>query len=611
MRLRQFLATALLVPTGLLPDALGAQRSLVLERFDAELRVQPSGAVDVTETIRARFQGSWNGIYRNLSLAHQTAQGRRERLDVDLVSVTDESGQDLRVETTNRDRWTRRFQIWVPGAQDATRTVVIRYQVHNVIRFFSEDSEFGHMDELYWNVTGNEWEVPIERASARIVLPDGVTPTQSSGYTGPAGSTEQDVDIAASGSVVTFTGRGSFRPGEGLTVASGWPAGVVARPSATSGAVRGATEKWPGALPFLVFFVAFREWRRKGRDPEARSIVVQYEPPSDLGPTETGTLVDHKVDMHDITASLVDLAVRGFIHIEKRVSKTLGIFSSTEYVFHLKKPRGEWGALKEHERLYLSAIFKHSGASSVMATLKSFIGEAEEEPPAGAVREGAGQGPTYESVELSALKNQFYKDLAKIKQAVYEQLVDRGHYSRSPSAVKKRWTVTGLAVGMVGVAGAVSISNSGLFPVDPAFLGGGAVASALILLAFGAVMPARTILGARTREAALGFKEFLSKVEEDRFRRMITSPEMFERYLPYAMAFKVEKKWARAFEDMFTEPPRWYTGYDGGRFHASSFTNDINALTSAASSTMSSSPSGSGGGGSSGGGSGGGGGGGF
>ena len=115
----------------------------------------------------------------------------------------------------------------------------------------------------------------------------------------------------------------------------------------------------------------------------------------------------------------------------------------------------------------------------------------------------------------------------------------------------------------------------------------------------------------RAREAALGFKDFLSRVEEDRFKRMITSPQLFEMYLPFAMAFGVEDRWANAFKDIYREPPQWYTGT--GRFDSVSFGQSISSMSSAAASSMSSSPSssGSGGGGSSGGGSGGGGGSGF
>jgi len=211
-----------------LPSALAAQRTLVIESFEAELRAAPDGDVRVTETIRPRFQGSWNGIYRNVSLEHQNAGGQRERLDLDLISITDGDGNPLEYEASNEGRWTRRFQIWVPGAQDATRTVLVEYVVHNAVRFFGEGSEVGPLDELYWNVTGNEWEVPIERASARIVLPDGVEPTQSAGYTGAAGATETAVRISSSGNTLDFAATRSFSPGEGLTVAAGWPPGSVA-----------------------------------------------------------------------------------------------------------------------------------------------------------------------------------------------------------------------------------------------------------------------------------------------------------------------------------------------------------------------------------------------
>ncbi|MDP9203795.1 MAG: DUF2207 domain-containing protein, partial [Gemmatimonadota bacterium] len=148
--------------------------------------------------------------------------------------------------------------------------------------------------------------------------------------------------------------------------------------------------------------------------------------------------------------------------------------------------------------------------------------------------------------------------------------------------------------------------------ISPVALIIAAVLSTLILFLFALIMPARTIAGARAREATLGFKEFLGRVESERYKKMITSPEMFERFLPFAMAFGVAEKWARAFENIYREPPSWYTG-GTGHFSAINFASSIEHMSSAAASSMSSSPSssGSGGGGSSGGGSGGGGGSGF
>jgi len=141
------------------------------------------------------------------------------------------------------------------------------------------------------------------------------------------------------------------------------------------------------------------------------------------------------------------------------------------------------------------------------------------------------------------------------------------------------------------------------------------VSSVLIMIVFGLIMPARTVLGARQRERVLGFEEFLQRVESDRFERVIKTPEMFERFLPFAMAFGVEKKWARAFQDIYREPPTWYVGANPMGFNAGTFSSRLSDLSSRAGNTMSSSPRSSGGsgfsGGSSGGGSGGGGGGGF
>jgi uncharacterized membrane protein len=143
-----------------------------------------------------------------------------------------------------------------------------------------------------------------------------------------------------------------------------------------------------------------------------------------------------------------------------------------------------------------------------------------------------------------------------------------------------------------------------------------AVLSGVIVLAFGYFMPARTVAGARAYEDTRGFEEFLRRVDSDRYARVVKTPEMFERFLPYAMAFGVEAKWARAFEDIYKEPPTWYVGTNMSGFNARSFSSRISTLSTRAGSTMSSSPrssggSGFGGGGSSGGGGGGGGGGGF
>jgi len=610
-------ARRLLIVAGLLtalPCTLAGQRSLVLERFDAELRVNLDGSLGVTETLRPRFTGSWQGIYRDLSLEHRTAEDWRERLDVELLSITDEDGQPLEFQDTEGGRWLRSLQIWIPGAEDATRTVVIRYVVRNALRFFDEGSEAGFLDELYWNVTGNDWEVPIELASARVILPEGVRPTQWAGYTGVFDSSERDVVAEADGNTVRFETTRLLGSYEGLTVAVGWEPGAVARYPGPSRIRRLWREAWPLLFPIVAFLWVLVRWMKRGRDPARRAITVQYEPPEGLSPAEVGTLVDHRAEAHDLTATLVDLSVRGFIHIEERPLPGKGTATEKDYVFHLKKPQEAWGSLQPHERHYLEGLSKHAEyRERAQGLVRYSFGEG----PAPDEGERAGEGPTHGSVELSLLMNQFSGELSLVREAVYAQLIERGYYKRNPSTVKNLWGFGGFLLIMAGLFSLVFTMSDPDLGLHPALLMGSLVGSGVLFIVAGMVMPARTVAGARAREGALGFKEFLSRVEEDRYRRMITSPQLFERFLPYAMAFKVESKWAKAFEGLFSQAPSWYSGSDSGAFRVSSFTRDVSRMSTTAGRTMSysasssSSSSGSSGGGGSGGGSGGGGGGGF
>ena len=625
MRRALLLVLPLLVAIGL--PAAAQERSITIRGFDTELLVQPSGQVEVTEIIRFAFTGAWNGINRDISLQHHTAQGDRRKLDLEVIGVTDDRGEPLRVEReSGGDGWIRRLKIWIPGAQDAERTVVIRYRVNNAIRFYFASDTAPGFDELYWNATGNDWTMPIDRASARIVLPEGVRATRTAVYTGYEGATGQDAEIgtADGGRIVSFTTTREFSTGEGLTVAAGWPPGAIAsRPTPEEYRRAQAMRLWPLGLPILAFLLAFRAWRRRGRDPKPQSIAVQYEPPDGMGPAELGTLVDHKAEMRDVTAILVDLAVRGYVGIEEREEKRfLGLLSSTEYVFHLRRPREEWGELPDHDRRFLSGLF--SGATSADAPwdeIRATFVEAWRAREAGAEtdRDAASERPVRartaetSSVKLSELQNKFYTSLPGIRDAIYDSLVRRGHYLQRPDKVKATWVAVAIAVFVLGMGATAFTADAAAGWMAPGALAAGTIVSALVLLVFGMVMPARTPAGARAREAALGFREFLARVDTDRYRRMITSPEMFERYLPHAMAFGVEARWAKAFDDLYREPPDWYSGSGYTGFRASSFTARMSTLSSSAGSTMSSSPSssGSGGGGSSGGGSGGGGGSGF
>jgi Predicted membrane protein (DUF2207) len=570
MRARHIALAAALALLVAAPAA--AQRTLIIERFEAAIQVNVDGTIDVDETIRPRFTGSWNGIYRTIPIEYRTPQGLNYTLRLIIESVTDDAGAKLRYETS-RERHYRKVKIWVPGAVNATRTVHLRYRVPDALRFFDEH------DELYWNVTGDEWDVPIESAEAVVHLPPGVSGVRATAFRGAYGSTDR-APASIDGNVVTIRASGGLGFHEGLTAVVGWNPGIVHRPTAAEKTARVISSNLPLAIPPLVFVGMWSLWRRRGRDPKLGPVTTRYEPPDGMTPAEVGTLVDGKPDMRDITATIVDLAVRGYLHItETESGGVFGFFSSKDYTFTLKKPREQWSGLKTHERDLLDAMF------------------------------GTG-----DEVRLADLKNKFYKHLPGLRDGLYGGLVSGGFYNARPDRVRLAYIAGGVAAGAaIGVISASIMGALGMQPVAGIIAG---ILSAVVIIGFGLLMPARTIQGTRGLESILGFQEFLSRVEADRLQRMVKTPEMFEKFLPFAMALGVEDNWARAFDGIYREPPQWYTGPPGGpMFQPRAFTGNLSRMSTQAAAVMASSPRSSSGsgfsGGSSGGGFGGGGGGGF
>jgi uncharacterized membrane protein YgcG len=554
-------------------------RELRIEKFSSEIVVSANGSIDVTETITARFIGGpWHGLYRSIPVEYVTPQELNYTLFLNVKNITDGSGDKLKFEAS-RERHYRKLKIYVPNADNSTQTISIEYTVSDALRFFEDH------DELYWNVTGDEWDVPIQSADARIVLPEGTTNIRANVFTGSYRSTAHNADAEIAGNGVEVHTRDPLRYHEGLTVAVAFDKGFVHEPTAFDKLSLFLRSNWPLGLPFLAFVIMFYLWWTRGRDPRLRPIAAQYEPPDQLTPGEVGTLIDNSADMRDITSCIVDLAVRGYMVIEAHEKNSmLGLIHDKDYNFILKKDRAEWSTLKPHEQVLLNGFFAMGTAS--------------------------------ETISMSSLENHFYKNLPDIKSRIFESLVTHGYYRRRPDSVRASYLGIGVVVGLLLAWGGNGIASSmGMAPLTFIIAG---ILSGGVICGFGWFMPAHTEQGARAMEGVLGFEDFLVHVDSDRFNRTIKTPQMFEKFLPFAMALGVEKNWSKAFQGIMTQPPDWYRGSYGPNFYPMMFIGDLNSMSSRASSVMASAPRssggsgfGGGGGGFSGGGFGGGGGGGF
>jgi uncharacterized protein (TIGR04222 family) len=302
------------------------------------------------------------------------------------------------------------------------------------------------------------------------------------------------------------------------------------------------------------------------RDP----IAVEFEPPEKLRPAQIGLLLDETADTLDVTATIVDLAVRGYLTITELPKK--GWFGKTDWRLDRVKPAD--ASLLEYERRVLSGLFASA-----------------------------------ESRTLSDLKEKFHRDLVKVKEALYEDGVNRKWFPRNPDSVRTIWRVVGL-IGVVGGVGLIimlgTLWGAGLIGV-PVVLGG------LLMVFLAKGMPRRTAAGREMLRRTMGFARYV-KTAETAQQAFAERANIFTAYLPFAMVFKCVDKWAEAFKDIDVQraTAAWYTGTSG--FTVASFSSSVESFSSSVSSAITSTPGGSGssgfsGGGSSGGGGGGGGGG--
>jgi uncharacterized membrane protein len=544
--------------------------------FDTQIRVNKDSSADVTETITADFrEEAHHGIFRLVPVRYRDRFGNVFALRVQTLGITDENGKPLHYQTS----YTKGYIKWKIGDPKRTiqniATYKITYRVTRALGFFPEH------DEIYWNATGDEWPVEILKSSATVILPEQQDASQirAMSYTGYRGQTTSKASAqVVSGREFRFVMPEPLRPGEGLTIVAGFPKGVVPEPSAAVQARDYVFDNAGLALPIVVFLLMYWLWYKRGRDPwKPKNIVVQYQPPENLTPAEVGTLIDERVDSRDISSTVIDLAVRGFLKIEEVKKTFLHIFNHVDYTLTRLTP-GEDKPLAKHEKQILSALFGSK-----------------------------------DTVNLSDLKNELSDKLDGIKRAIYDGLKRAGYFVSSPQEVRTGYRVGGIIALVLGVilffvgAGRVG-AGSNILLLTPA-TGLGVFLSGIVILIFAPLMPRKTVKGAQTLARILGFEEYLKRAEAEQIK-FEERKNIFEHFLPYAMSLGLAHRWAKAFQQVYTTPPSWYHADDISGFNASMFSHQLDHAAQAVSSSFAPASRGSGGSGFSGGSSGGGGGGG-
>lgn len=307
----------------------------------------------------------------------------------------------------------------------------------------------------------------------------------------------------------------------------------------------------------VLIFLVILNYYRKGRDIGGRKTIVPwFKPPEGISPVLVGSIKDEKVHLKDITSTIINAAVRGFIRIEEIGKKKYKLVKLKEF---------EQGESMKGKRVNYETLDK-----SEVKILKDIFGSKK-------------------VVKTSELKNKFYIKVPKINKTIYEEMVQKGYFEKNPDKVRKKHIGIGVGMLVLGVVLTFFLWMIINFTCGPAL----AVAG-IVKIIFANFMPAKTEKGTEVYEKCKGFRMFLHTAE--RFKMQDLTPQTFERFLPYAMVFGVEKQWAKNFEDIYTQPPNWYRGRDPWTtFNSIYLINSLSRMNSATSRTLASSPRSSGG----------------
>lgn len=587
------LAVVVLLVTA--PSARAQTTGEHITRYDFQAVIEDHGDLVVTEQIDYDFGfEDHHGIFRDIPtrLRYDDEHDRVYPLRDVQVSSPDAPDQFTQ---EGGPGGTTRLRIGDPDRTiSGQHTYTISYRLEGALNSFPD-----HI-ELYWNAIGDQWEVPIDDITATVDAPIGIDRVTC--FAGPTGSTLPCDASTVDGKRARFT-HAHLLPFESLSFVAGLPpASVTATgpileerwtPQQAFSATPATLSTTFALLGLAIAGVGLLVWR-VGRDRRAIGSAidvafaddstteervplvgrgetpVELEPPDKLRPGQLGTLIDERANPLDVTATIVDLAVRGYLRIEELEKKHW--FGKADWNLVMLKAADD---LLPYERLLLNGLFKDG-----------------------------------DQVLLSELKNTFAAQLEGIETSLYDDAVQRGWFAGRPDKVRQRWMLVGVATVVAGIGLTVlaaTFTHLGLIPIPIAIAG-------LLLMALSGRMPHRTAKGTGVVVRTLGFKRFIDDSEQDR-ARFAEQQHLFTEYLPYAIVFGSTERWAKAFQGLdgaLPDQSGWYVSpYP---FTALAFGHSMEGFATTSAGTIASTPSGSGtsgfgGGGSSGGGGGGGGGG--
>lgn len=614
-------------------SALAEER---IQRFVSDVTVNTDASLDVRETIEVFAEGYEikRGILRDFPTVYTDRRGTRVVAGFEVLSVA----RDGRAEPYAVESIANGKRIKIGDAdvflERGTHVYEITYRTTRQLGFFDD------FDELYWNATGNGWTFAIDRAAAIVHLPQGAAIKQHAAYTGPQGASGRDFRVVtAQGAEYRAETTTRLAPNEGFTVAVAWQKGIVAAPTEAE------RRRWflsdnAGLFALLAGLLAtvgyyLYAWSKVGRDPPPGTIIPLFAPPPGLGAAGSRFVWKQKFDDRGFAAALVGLAVKGRLKI---------IDADGDFAVEKKPDQGP-ALTRAESALYggLSSgttVLEKSNHLKVRA-MRAVLEKALKDEYEGSVflrNLGwfwAGAGVSAAGLLIAALLLPAEDSMVGLFAAGWSSIWWGVILTVAWSAIRGLFTARGvlrklgsmmamfffIPFMIAGIAAPAAILFGGDGTPALYMLIGTAVLLGIVNLVFFHLLRAPTVPGRKLLDQLEGFRMYMTTAEEERLKILHPpekTPELFERYLPYALALDCENEWNTKFAAVLAAAavagaaaPVWYSGrnWDWGR--TGSFTDSLGsglAASAASASTAPGSSSGSGGGGSSGGGGGGGGG---